>query len=82
MTDTHTLSGLPASVRELTLDVTSLAHSVCFAASVPVSARGGEERATIDAWETLTGLHGEAAITAARTITRHPLPVTAAVVPF
>lgn len=83
-------ASLPSSVRDLTLDLTSLAHTVTIAASnlALVGKRGRpaaapyDARATVEAWETLTGLTGPAAIEAAQAIARHPLPVTAAVIPF
>jgi hypothetical protein len=83
---------LPSSVRDLTLDLTSLAHTVTAAATLvrycdghlarSDTAEAGGYRAVVEAWETLTGLTGQAALDAAQTIARHPLPVSAVVVPF
>lgn len=83
-------AALPSTVQGLTLDLTSLAHTVTVAATLQVMAAvGGDVSETarsaagvVEAWETLTGLTGAAALDAAQAITRHPLPVTAAVVPF
>lgn len=87
MTDTHALTGLPSSVTDLTLDLTSVAANVMTAASVIAFTADGAPcsetaEAVLELWECLTGLSGAAALDAARQITRHPLPVTAAVVPF
>lgn len=75
---------VPSTVRDLTLDLTALAHKVTLAASLPAHALDGytAESGILDSWEALTGLTGDAALEAAQAITRHPLPVTAAVVPF
>lgn len=84
MTDTHALTGLPATVRNLTLDLTPLAHNVCYAASVIEEAGPAADvaEAILESWEALTGLDRPDALDAAVAITRHPLPVTAAVCPF
>lgn len=85
-------TALPSTVRDLALDLTSLAQTVVMAASLPGSPPldddGGLRPTTVlrdsyvEAWESLTGLTGAEALEAARAITRHPLPVTAVVVPF
>lgn len=74
---------VPSSVRDLTLDLTSLASNVMWAASLPADGPAGEVRGTaIRLWEVVTGLSGQAALDVADAIQRHPVPVTAAVVPF
>ena len=73
---------LPDSITELTLDLTGLAHPVCWAASVPVELRNDYAEGLLHSWETLTGLTGEAAWSAARLIAGYQGPVTGTVVPF
>lgn len=81
---------LPSTVRDLTLDLTSVAHTVTAAAtlrdSLPEGKGGRTTRAEcatiVAAWETLTGLSGDAALEAAQAIARHPEPVHAVVLPF
>lgn len=70
---------MPPTIVDCALDLTSLAQSVMLAASVV-----GEPTADgyLAAWETLTGLSGEEAIAAAKTIAEHPAPVQAVVIPF
>lgn len=80
------MTDLPSSVRDLTLDLTAVASSVTMAATLlKWSDRPGDPTpaaAVMELWEALTGLEGDAAVEAAQAICRHPLPVTAGVIPF
>lgn len=83
------LDQLPSRVTGLTLNLTSLAHSVTIAASVkgapmmdaePYAA--GTVDTVVEVWENLTGLTGQDALDAAQAIAHHPHVVTGVVVPF
>lgn len=82
---------IPSAVLDLTLDVTGLASAATVAGTLLRAAGGIAETdsvirarclATLEAWETLTGLPRDAAFEVAQRITRHPGQTTAAVIPL
>lgn len=69
----------PAVIASASLDLTSLAHSVTLAASIPDNPTA---QGILAAWETLTGLPRTEAVAAAQEVSTFPAPIRATVVPF